>query len=65
MSLLAAQRDTAQAQLQTSAADLDDHRQRLVELREQAAVLQNKLDNERASSEQKLALLHDAQQQLR
>lgn len=65
VSLLAAQRDTAQAQLQTSAADLDDHRQRLVELREQAAVLQNKLDNERASSEQKLALLHDAQQQLR
>lgn len=65
LTLLTQQRDDIAQQSLLKDAELDDLRERLADARELAAGLQARLESEQASAEQKLAVLQDAQQQLR
>lgn len=65
LTLLTQQRDDIAQQSLLKDAELDDLRERLADARELAAGFQARLESEQASAEQKLAVLQDAQQQLR
>lgn len=65
LSELTQQKDLLMQQALLRDAELDDIRARLYESRELAAALQATLEGERSSSSKNLAMLQDAQQQLR
>lgn len=65
LSVLTQQKDLLMQQALLRDAELDDIRARLYESRELAAALQATLEGERSSSSKNLAMLQDAQQQLR
>lgn len=65
LNLLTQQRDDNARQVLLKDAEMNDLRERLSSTREAAAALQARFESEQASAEQKLAVLQDAQQQLR